>query len=218
MAASVTHENVGGENVDLNLKPGENAAGESCMISQEQYGHLMALLSKISAQENQMIHTSMMAGMTVCLLSSHGLNHNWIIDSGPSDHITPNLSLFHTYGPMVDETYITMPNGGQAKVTHKGTVVLSLDLILENVLHVFAFHFNLLSTSQLTKQLSASLIFYSRSCILHSPSMKRSLVLGKATRGLYFTCFSSTGVSLVNNSSSCNAISANKHVSDSMEI
>ncbi|KAL9264928.1 FLX-like 1-like protein [Drosera capensis] len=177
VAVNVTHENVGGENVDPNLKSGENAAGESCMISQEQYGNLMALLSKISAQDNQIIHTSMMANY------SHGLNHNWIIDSGASDHITPNLSLFHTYDPMVDGTYITMPNGGQAKVTHKGTVVLSPDLILENVLHVPAFHFNLLSTSQLTKQLLASLIFDSRSCILQGPSMKRSFVLDKATRG-----------------------------------
>ena len=46
---------------------------------------------------------------------------------------------------------VRLPNGDMVKVTHIGTVQVSATLILENVLCIPSFSFNLISISKLTK-------------------------------------------------------------------
>ncbi|XP_075646331.1 uncharacterized protein LOC142617361 [Castanea sativa] len=73
-------------------------------------------------------------------------NSTWVMDTGASDHIICFVSFFQTY-TTVANCVAVLPNGELAHVTHIGTVKLSNFLILEHVLCVPSFSFNLLSKS-----------------------------------------------------------------------
>lgn len=127
-------------------------------LSKEQFGQLMGLLSKLGGQENVVYnegagsaaYASMLVGKDLCLLA-YGDTHDWIVDSGASDHITPDLSRFDFYSPVSCPCFITMPNCKRAEVQHIGTITISPDITLHHVLHVPDFQFNLLSVMKLTK-------------------------------------------------------------------
>jgi len=109
-----------------------------------------------------------------------------IVDSGATDHITPHLYLFSTYSPVPQSCFITMPNGRQAQVLHVGTIILSKDIILQEVLHVPDFHFNILSASKIAKHLSSNVVFSRSVCYIQDPLKNKQVVLGKEKGGLYF--------------------------------
>ncbi|KAL8139918.1 hypothetical protein V2J09_005939 [Rumex salicifolius] len=92
-------------------------------------------------------------GKFYCFNSSKGMD-GWIIDSGATHHITPNLSLFSSYEALSTPDFITMPDGSQSQITHVGIVKLNDQYVLRNVLCVPGFTFNLLSVSQFSKDLS----------------------------------------------------------------
>jgi len=144
------------------------------------------LLSKQQEQgHNSVTGTGFMAGNSFCFLTSFK-NGNWVIDSGASDHITPDLSLFSSVQQLRVPGFITMPNGEQSKIVHIGTVQLTPTLVLTNVLHVPDFQFNLLSVSKLCSQLAGQVTFTASKCILQGP-MSQVVVLGRASHGLYHT-------------------------------
>ena len=106
-----------------------------------------------------------LAGKRFCIIASV-VSKAWIIDSRASDHITPDLSLLHNVRKIQVIYYITMPNGRQAQIKHIGSMLLAPSLVLESVLHIPKFQFNLLSISKLTKQFAANVIFTPSSCLL----------------------------------------------------
>ena len=69
-------------------------------LTLEQYCQLMQLLSKHSldgenmTRSGDMVAAGFLAGKRFCMVASVA-NKAWIIDSGASDHITPDLSLLH---------------------------------------------------------------------------------------------------------------------------
>jgi len=77
-----------------------------------------------------------------------------------------------------------MPNGKHSKIVHIGSVQLTPNLELSNVLHVPDFQFNLLSVSKLCEQITGRVIFTPTNCILQGP-MLQEVVLGRASNGLY---------------------------------
>lgn len=68
---------------------------------------------------------AMLAGKLFCFFPSKP-DLKWIIDSGATDHITPNLHYFSSYKPLAQDSFITMPNGEQAKIHHIGNIQLTL--------------------------------------------------------------------------------------------
>lgn len=74
----------------------------------------------------------------------------WIIDSGASDHITSNLS--HLLNHVEINPLIHLPTGQTSTITHKGSIQLTPDLVLHDVLCVPEFKFNLISGSKLASQ------------------------------------------------------------------
>ena len=74
---------------------------------------------------------------------------SWVMDTRAGDHIVCSVSLFQSY-TTVSHYVVELPNGESAHVTHIGIVKFSNSLILEHVLCVHFFSFNLLSVSQLT--------------------------------------------------------------------
>lgn len=69
---------------------------------------------------------------------------NWIVDSGATDHICYSLKNFIHVEP-VKNRYVQRPNNKRAHVSNIGIVKLNPKLILEKVLYVPKFKFNLIS-------------------------------------------------------------------------
>jgi len=158
-------------------------------LTAEQYSQLLQLLSKHSSDMenttgNGDVAAGFLAGKRYCMLASFA-NKSWIVDSGASDHITPDLSLLHNVKRIQSACYITMPNGKKASIKHVGHIQLAPNLVLDNVLHVPEFQFNLLSISRLTKQFNTNVIFTPSTCLIQDPTMQ-TVTLGNEHRGLYF--------------------------------
>ena len=90
---------------------------------------------------------------------------DWIIDTGATDHMVHSISMFNSITSL-SNTYVYLPNGERALVTHIGTIHLTEKLILHNVLCVPSFSFNLISVSQLNKSLTCCLIFLGSFCFI----------------------------------------------------
>ena len=82
-------------------------------------------------------------------------------------------------------TFVNLPNGETALVTHIGTVRLSEKLVLSNVLCVPSFSFNLISASQLAKSILCCLIFFRNVCFIQDLAQWSTIGLGKEINGLY---------------------------------
>ena len=89
----------------------------------------------------------------------------WILDTGATDYMAHLVSQLTTITSTV-HSYVFLPNGDQALVTHIGIVQISPTLTLTNVLCVPTFNFNLISISKLTQQSSCCLIFLGHWCFI----------------------------------------------------
>ena len=76
-----------------------------------------------------------------------------------------SVSQFTSITSIVN-TYVNLPNGDPALVTHVGTVHISSTLVLKDVLCVPSFGFNLISVSKLNKILFFCLIFLGNCCFI----------------------------------------------------
>ena len=80
---------------------------------------------------------------------------------------------------------VRLPNGDIVKVTHIGTVQVSASLLLENVLCIPSFSFNLISISKLTQNSSCCYIILSNFCFLQDLQHWKMIGFGKKQGGLY---------------------------------
>ena len=111
-------------------------------------------------------------------------NHVWVIDTGASNHIVCSVSMLTTF-TSISHCVVKLPNNESATITHVGTVQLSAQFTLHNVLCVPSFTFNLLSVSQLTKQLPFCLVFLSQFCLIQDLTCWRTIGVGEMHHGLY---------------------------------
>ena len=107
-------------------------------------------------------------------------------------------------------TFVNLPNGESALVTHIGTIKVSENLILSNVLCIPSFNFNLISISQLAKSILCCLIFFGNLCFIQDLAHWSTIGLGKEINGLYLLLKGESG-----SSSNCVSLSvfANKVLS-----
>lgn len=150
---------------DVQCETPNSSSNFEPVLTKEQYSKLIALLSKNEISESVPDKASMMAGMNFSL-AAHISSHRWVIDTGATHHITPHLSLFENYNELTKPEYITMPDRSKREIKHVGRVLLHDNLVIEDVLHVPEFAFNLLSASHLTKTLNISLLFTSSQCFI----------------------------------------------------
>ena len=76
-------------------------------------------------------------------------------------------------------TYVNLPNGEVASITHIGTVKILERLTLHNVLCVPSFNFNLISIRQLAKSTVCCLIFFGNLCFIQYLAHWSTLGLGR---------------------------------------
>ncbi|KAL0339088.1 UNVERIFIED_CONTAM: Retrovirus-related Pol polyprotein from transposon TNT 1-94 [Sesamum angustifolium] len=83
----------------------------------------------------------------------------WIVDSGASNHVSGNIALFHSYIKSASPHYIHLPDGSKRLVQYTGTVKLTSNITLENVLFVPQFSVNLLSDQDTKDSLVMGVLF-----------------------------------------------------------
>ncbi|XP_073017753.1 uncharacterized protein [Primulina eburnea] len=111
------------------------------------------------------------------------IHRHWVLDTGATYHICCSLSMYHTSTPVSSK--VTLPDSSNTPATHIGSVHLSPDHILEDVLCVPAFHFNLISISALTKYMHFSVSFSSDSCHIQFLTKGGMIGTGKQVGNLY---------------------------------
>ena len=94
-----------------------------------------------------------MAGINQALRAIHCLNivgHDaWILDSGASEHMCSEKTVLQDLCDLQCPIYVKLPNGTQVKVTKHGRLSINDSLLLNRVLLVPNFKFNLLSIRRL---------------------------------------------------------------------
>lgn len=115
--------------------------------------------------------------------SPYAKESHWITDFGATDHITSQYDTL--INPIPCHALLHLPNGITINVTHVGTVCLSSDITLNQVLCVPTFTHNLLSISKLLKDTNFRAVFSDGTCSLQDPTRKRELEIGKFEDGLY---------------------------------
>lgn len=115
----------------------------------------------------------------------NGTSKPWIVDSGASDHMTEDISILKNYRPCTSNSVVRIANGSFSPVAGTGSVQLSKDLHLYSVLYAPKLNCNLLTISQLTRDLNCVTKFYSNLC--HFQEMDSGKVIGSAKMcgGLY---------------------------------
>ena len=74
---------------------------------------------------------------------------HWVLDSGCSQHMTGNDSMFTTLEDPGDHEHVTYGDNSRGKVLGLGRIAISKYLSISNVLFVEALSFNLISIAQL---------------------------------------------------------------------
>lgn len=169
-------------------------------FTQEQYQQLLTMLSNSNSGHTGSIDSASpletleahLAGKHctvstclanhVCLVSTKLTSHDWILDTGASDHITNCFS--YLFDPVPITSTIHLPNGKTSSITHKGTVLLSDNLVLHNVYFVPNFHFNLISGSKFTTDNKCCLVFSTNTCFIQDPLQQKLKEIGKLNGGL----------------------------------
>jgi len=130
-----------------------------------------------------------MTGITYALNAIHSFcvlsQGMWILDNAASEHMCSDQSLLQNISILDSLILVSLPNGTQVKVTQKGKLAITENLVLNGVLLVPNFKFNLLSIKRLCEQLHSMVYFSENLCILQAPSLKRPLAIGKDHKGLY---------------------------------
>ena len=180
-------------------------------------GHEMSVISSSTNFQKLPLHSLEYSVFSSQIDISHLSSTNWILDSGATNHMVHSIHYFTSITSVV-QISVRLPNGDMAKITHIGTVKLTSTLILDNVLCIPSFSFNLVYISKLTQSPSCCCIFLSHYCFIQDLLPWKMIVLGKKQGGLYTLQFASTSLprsvsdvlsklsshSFVNSVASCN--------------
>ena len=80
---------------------------------------------------------------------------NLIIDTGASNHMVHSLNLMKQCTDLGsrNDMKVNLPTGAQVAISHVGDLLIHKDKLVKDVLYIPYFQYDLLSVSQLTKQL-----------------------------------------------------------------
>ena len=116
---------------------------------------------------------------------SHTLPSSWIVDSGASNHMTGNRTLFSSYYPYHGTLTVHIADGTCPKVAGIGTVNLSQTLALESVLFVPNLDCNLVFVSKFNRDLNCGTKFLAESCVFQDLKSRKMIGNGELCAGLY---------------------------------
>ncbi|XP_004243119.1 uncharacterized protein [Solanum lycopersicum] len=114
----------------------------------------------------------------------HALSPDWLIDSGASHHMTGNFSSLYDI-MSVPECSIGLPDGTRVVANYCGSVQISANLILKNVLFVPNLKCHLISVGCLIKFNNCRVIFDDCCCVLLVCVSTTEIGRGTARNGVY---------------------------------
>lgn len=119
---------------------------------------------------------------SICSLVHKPTNH-WIIDSGATDHVT--FQFDKLVNPVSVNAHLQLPNGQTILISHKGTVHLTDDLILHDVLFIPHFKYNLISGRKVTYDNNCCIQFFPYICLFQDLLQRTLKGIGRLDGGLY---------------------------------
>ncbi|GJY62669.1 retrovirus-related pol polyprotein from transposon TNT 1-94 [Tanacetum coccineum] len=141
-------------------------------------------------KQNQKLNGGMKSGNApvkrTAALDENGDMWWWIIDTGASDHMSPDNNDLDNVHVLKNKQVINLPNGHTSFISKVGNVTLENKLELKNVLIVPSFKFRLLSVSKLTKDSQCFVTFHEQFCVIQDLKTRKVLGLGKKKVGLYY--------------------------------
>lgn len=125
---------------------------------------LQPLLADATAQSHASV--SNFTGIVSSIIDPiSSIDNSWLLDSGATHHVCYNHSLFHSFNPVLI-SLVTLPTRSIIPIEFIGFIFLFNNLLLENVLFIPTFKFNLISFSAFLNQVSISVTFNRDHCIL----------------------------------------------------
>ena len=116
---------------------------------------------------------------------SYFLFLQWIIDSGATNHMTGNSSLFTTFQSHHSTSTVTFVDGSTSCVLGSRTIPLTPLITLTFLLSLPQFSFNLIYVCKLTRTLNQSISFFHDYFLIQDLSTKRIIGRGCEFGGLY---------------------------------
>jgi len=153
----------------------------------DQYQTLLALLQQFKSNDNVSSQVSVTPSNITTQTGNNFISSfsSWIIDSGATDHICSSLTYFASY-QQIHPISVKLPNGNQVIANYySGSVFLNQDHVIDNVLYIPCFTFNLLSVTKLINKLSCVLTFYSNGCHIQNKNSLKIIGFTKMQDRLY---------------------------------
>ena len=152
----------------------------------QQLAHIVSMmnLNNTSGNNKAYANAAGLCPFTVASINSV-YTQPWILDSGATNHIILDSSLFTKHTSSLIST-VKLPTGSSAPITSTRTVPLNSDITLNNVLCVSSFHLNLMSASQVTDSLNCCAILFPTFCVLQDLATGKMIGSGKQCGGLYY--------------------------------
>ncbi|CAM8968144.1 unnamed protein product [Rhodiola kirilowii] len=141
----------------------------------EKYDHLDPKFVKAMCSEMMKVFKSKMptpnitnfSGISYVNLVAHTFDkHEWILDTGATDHMIPHLEIMSDIRKLNKPVLVKLPDGSMKKVIQCGNVYIAPGFMLQDVLHVSEFRFNLLSVSKIAAQKNLTAFFDDSQCAL----------------------------------------------------
>jgi len=110
---------------------------------------------------------------------------SWIVDTGASDHIAYDHTLFSSTTTLHKPTYVILPDSRIKFVTKIGQIPLQSNLVLQNVLYVPKFKFNFLSIGKLLSDQPIFTTIYPHKCVFQDLITEKVVVVALFDGGLY---------------------------------
>nr|XP_009757649.1 PREDICTED: uncharacterized protein LOC104210447 [Nicotiana sylvestris]XP_016447391.1 PREDICTED: uncharacterized protein LOC107772404 [Nicotiana tabacum] len=148
-------------------------------LTKEQYEQLIGLLNKPPGAKC----FANIAG--IVSLMSDATEHDWIVDTGATHHITCNKDLLDTLKIIDGYRSVQLPTGKTSNITHTGNAKILGNQKVNNVLYVPNFKLYFLSVSKLTKDLSYLVAFFPDFCVLQRIYSGKVLGIGREHERLY---------------------------------
>ncbi|XP_070026187.1 protein MTL1-like [Nicotiana sylvestris] len=127
------------------------------MVSLQDY--IEFLQYKAFKQTSSKIASVVQTDSIMTCISQSSISESWVIDSGASDHISGNKSLFTSISYSQSLPTVTMANRSQTMATAIGQASPLLSLPLDSILYVSDSSFNLIAISRLDKSLKSVVSF-----------------------------------------------------------
>ncbi|RVW74752.1 Retrovirus-related Pol polyprotein from transposon TNT 1-94 [Vitis vinifera] len=161
---------------------------EQMEMLQKLLSPLLSVQSQTGSSSNQVIGSRTLAhkgNFLSAFTAGKKRKKPWIVDSGASDHMTGDATIFDTYSSCPNNLTVRIADGSLSKVAGTGSVVLSRDLTLNSVLLVPNLDCNLLSISKLTKEKRCITNFSSTHCEFKDLDSGKTIGNAEECSGLY---------------------------------